>query len=88
MPGDGISIGDKPVIREHDSVVLTCDVSDHGLTVGDVGTVVLVHGRRGFEVEFMTLAGATLAVVSLRADQVRPIGQREIAHARSLEPAA
>ena len=31
----------------------------------------------------MTLDGETLAVVSLSSDQVRPIGHREIAHARA-----
>lgn len=33
---------------------------------------------------FMTLDGETLAVTSLRAHQVRPIGSREVAHARSI----
>lgn len=70
------------MIRELDRVVLTVDVPDHGLKSGDVGTVVLAHDRKGFEVEFMTLAGETLAVVSLFPEQVRPIGRREIAHAR------
>ncbi len=72
-------------MRELESVVLTCDVPDYGLKEGDVGTVVLVHGKKeGFEVEFMTLNGETLAVVTLKKDQVRSIGHREIAHARSV----
>lgn len=67
------------------SVVLTEDLPDYDLVAGDVGTIVLVHsGGRGYEVEFVALNGQTLAVVSLRADQVRPIGAREIAHARSM----
>jgi hypothetical protein len=49
-----------------------------------LGTVVLVHRDRGYEVEFVTLDGETLAVVSLSAEQVRPIGRREIAHARAV----
>ena len=45
----------------------------------------LVHGNGdGYEVEFVSLDGETLAVVSLYADQVRPIGRGEIAHARPL----
>jgi hypothetical protein len=36
----------------------------------------------------MTLDGETVAVVSLAADKVRPIGRREIAHARSLQATA
>jgi hypothetical protein len=31
------------VIDELDEVVLTCDLPDHGLAAGDIGTVVLVH---------------------------------------------
>lgn len=72
------------MIREHDTVVLAVDLPEHGLRQGDVGTVVLVHGKRGYEVEFATLNGETLAVVSLHQDQVRPIGHREIAHARAV----
>ena len=70
------------MIRELDTVVLGVNMPQHRLRRGDVGTVVLVHGRRGYEVEFTTLDGNTLAVVSLAAAQVRPIGAGEIAHAR------
>jgi hypothetical protein len=74
------------MIRELDIVVLTNDLPDVGLKAGDVGTIVLVHHNgAGFEVEFATLTGDTLAVVTLRSDEVRPIGPREIAHARSVE---
>ncbi len=71
------------MIREHDSVVLTVDLPEHRLKKGDVGTVVLLHGSAGFEVEFMTLSGETIAVVSLSKDQVRQVGSREIAQARA-----
>lgn len=71
------------MIQELDSVVLAIDVPEHGLAAGDIGTVVLVHqAGAGYEVEFVTLDGITIAVVSLLAEQVRPIQQGEIAHAR------
>ena len=71
------------MIEELDRVVLTTDLPDYGLKQGDIGTVVLVHQNgEGYEVEFVTLDGETLAVVSLFAAQLRPIGRREIAHAR------
>lgn len=76
------------MIRELDSVVLTADLPNHSLARGDVGTVVLVHPAGGYEVEFMTLDGETVAVLSLPTDRVRPIGRREIAHARALRSAA
>ena len=75
------------MIHELDSVVLVNDLPEHGLEKGDIGTVVLVHGNgEGYEVEFMTLHGETVAVISLFASQIRPIGKKEIAHARQVEP--
>lgn len=71
------------MIRELDEVVLATDMPDVGLEQGDLGTVALVlDGGRGFEVEFVTLDGETVAVVTLLADQVRAINRHEIAHAR------
>ncbi len=53
------------MIKELDSVVLTVDLPEHRLQKGDIGTVVLLHQKKGYEVEFMTLGGTTLAVISL-----------------------
>jgi hypothetical protein len=76
------------LINEHDCVVLTTDLPAEGLKAGDIGTVVHVHaGGAGYEVEFMTLAGETVAVATLLASQVRPIARREIAHVRELSVA-
>ena len=72
------------MIKELDTVVLTEDLPEHGLKRGDLGTVVLRHGREGYEVEFMTLDGQTLAVASLLAGQVRGVRRREIAQARAV----
>jgi hypothetical protein len=76
------------MIHELDVSALVADLPEHGLKPGDVGTVVLTHGDSGYEVEFMTLGGETLAVASLSAQQIRPIGRREIAHVRSMEGVA
>jgi hypothetical protein len=73
--------------KELDTVVLTEDLPDHGLKAGDLGTIVLVHGSAGYEVEFMTLDGETLAVVSVHSHQVRAVARREIAQARVVEVA-
>ena len=72
------------MIREFDTVVLTIDLPEHRLRKGDIGTVVLMHGDRGYEIEFVALDGETLAVASLDRTQVRPIGKGEIAHARQV----
>jgi len=73
------------MIKELDRIILKSDLPEHNLKSGDIGTVVLVHGNGdGYEVEFVSLDGETVAVVSLYADQVRPIDRGEIAHARPL----
>ena len=75
------------MINELDDVILTCDLPEHGLSAGDIGTVVLMHRRAaGYEVEFTSLDGETIAVVTLMAGQVRPVQTGEIAHARALTP--
>lgn len=74
------------MISELDQVVLQADLPEHGLQQGDIGTVVLIHQSGvGYEVEFVTLDGETVAVVSLFANQVRSIAQREIAHVRHIK---
>ncbi|MEH2126093.1 DUF4926 domain-containing protein [Nostoc sp.] len=71
------------MIQELDRVILTSNIPEYSLEEGDIGTVVLVHqGGKGYEVEFVTLDGETVAIVSLHSIQVRPIGRREIARSR------
>jgi hypothetical protein len=73
------------MVKEHDRVVLTAAVPDHGLKAGDVGTVVhLYEDGLAYEVEFVALDGHTAAVVTVEASQVRPVTRDEITHARSL----
>ena len=76
------------MIKEHDCVVLTKNVPEEGLETGDVGTVVHIHKDvTAYEVEFMTLTGQTVAVVTLLAGEVRPLSRRDLAHARELQTA-
>ena len=73
------------MIKEHDRVVLKKSVPNAGLEAGDVGTVVhLYKDGLAYEVEFTTLEGKTAAVVTVEAADVRPVGKREITHAREL----
>jgi hypothetical protein len=57
------------MMQEAELAVLTIDLPTYGLKAGDVGTVAMVHGRDGYEIEFMTLDGETIAVVSVDAAQ-------------------
>jgi hypothetical protein len=71
------------MIPEHSLVVLDCDPPHDKLNRGDVGTVVHVYkGGRGYEVEFVDGAGRTVALVTVGADDVRPIEAGELLHAR------
>lgn len=76
------------MLKELDRVVLLTDVAAAGLQAGDVGTIVHIHtGGAGFEVEFISLTGDTVAVASLAATQVRPVGKQDITHVRTLSVA-
>ena len=57
-------------------VILTRDVTGHGLRAGDVGTVVERHAlpgapEEGYSVEFFDMTGNTVAVVTLLASALR-----------------
>ena len=51
----------RPMYRGLDTIVLNCDLPDHGLRKGDLGAVVEVYEPDGLEVEFVT-ASATFAL--------------------------
>ena len=74
------------MIEEHDQVVLTRDLPDQGLVVGDIATVVAVRqGGAGYTLEVMTVQGDTLAIVTVPAADVRPAAGREVPHVRAAE---
>jgi hypothetical protein len=73
------------MIQEHDGIVLPQDLSEEGLRAGDVGTVVHVHGdHAGYEVEFTTLTGRTVAVATVLPPQMRAVSPRDLTHVREL----
>lgn len=60
-----------------DTVALTVDVPDLGLTAGEVGAVVEVLGDgEAFEVEFCDSTGETYGLHTLRASQLMPLHTR------------
>jgi hypothetical protein len=73
----------RSMIEEPDTVILARDVPGQKLRAGDIGTVVHIHGDgAAYEIEFVTLGGETLCLVTLPADAVRAATGGEIAHAR------
>ena len=70
-------------MKELETVVLTHNIEEYGLRKGDVGAVVHVYlDEKACEVEFVSGQGETVAVLTLSADEVRPLAGREILHAR------
>ena len=66
-------------------VVLERDIDEYGLKRGDIGTIVYCYGdSRAFEVEFATVDGQTIAVLTLTEADIRPLKPSEILHAREL----
>jgi len=76
------------MIKELDTVVLSRDLSEHGLKQGDIGAAVHCYkGGESFEVEFITGQGDTVAVVTLNSEDVRLMQDKEILHVRKLQAA-
>jgi hypothetical protein len=72
-------------MKEHDRVVLKFDIREYGLKIGDVGTIVHIYDQgKAYEIEFVSLNGETIAVVTIEAGQIRPVREREITHARAV----
>jgi len=73
------------ILKELDLATLRRDLPAFGLIAGDIGTVVEVYANgEAYEVEFLTTGGGTLAVETLRADQVDPVPGRSVLHAGKL----
>jgi hypothetical protein len=75
------------MIKELDTVVLSRDVDEYGLKIGDIGTAVHVYrDNAAYEVEFITGEGQTVAVLTLTPKDIRPRRKGEILHVRELTP--
>ena len=76
------------MIKTFERVVLTEDISGTGLRKDDVGVVVMIYKNgEAYEVEFLTLDGSTIAVETVKAEQVRPVKNTEILHVRDVKAA-
>lgn len=72
--------------RELDTVVLRADIPVSGLKAGDLGAVVHVYGSNAVEVEFVTAAGRTQALLTLPVDDVRPVRDNDLLAVRPTAP--
>lgn len=73
------------MIKEHERAVLIVDLPENHLRAGDVGTIVHIYSDgAAYEIEFFTLDGRTLDVVTVEAADVRPVSSRDVLHIREL----
>ncbi len=76
------------MIRELDTVALSHDIKEYGLKRSDIGAIVHCYqNNQAFEVEFVTGAGETVALLTLTGKDIRAIKEKEILHVRELVPA-
>jgi len=76
------------MLKELDPVVLTRDVPESHLSEGDVGTIVHVYGGgEAYEVEFATVEGRTVAVLTLPDAALRRPENRDMLHIRRIASA-
>lgn len=68
-------------------VVLRRDLATSGLRAGDLGAVVELYEPDEIEVEFVTAAGATQAVVTLGVEDVRAVGAADLLAVREMASA-
>jgi hypothetical protein len=68
--------------------VLARDFPEHGLQTGDLGAFVQIYGPEGFEVEFVTAAGKTQALLTLSASDIRHVEATDLVAVRRLTKSA
>ena len=72
-------------IKEHDSVVLSRPLPEHGLQIGDVGAVVFVHrNNEAYEVELIAGDGNTVGFVTVKPEDIHRLDASETLHARRI----
>ena len=67
-----------------DTVALTHDIPAAGLCRGDLGVVIELHAPDAMEVEFVAASGRTQALLTLRDQDVRQVGDQDLIAVRSL----
>ena len=74
------------LFHELDTVVLLRDLPETGLRSGDLGAVVQLYGDEALEVEFVTAAGRTQALLTLSVSDVRPVSDDDLLAVRTAPP--
>lgn len=76
------------MFEELDTVVLTHDIKEYRLKMGDLGTIVhLYNDKKVMEIEFVAASGKTIALLTLTPKDIRPMEKNEILHVRGFATA-
>ncbi len=67
-----------------DTVALTHDISLAGLRRGDLGAISEVVAEDSFEVEFVAGSGRTQALLTLKPEDIRQLGDFDLLSVRSV----
>ena len=67
-----------------DTVALTHDISLAGLRRGDLGAIAEVVAEDSFEVEFVAGSGRTQALLTLKPEDIRQLGDFDLLSVRSV----
>jgi ATP-dependent exoDNAse (exonuclease V) alpha subunit len=71
--------------KELDIIAITHDIEESGLKQGDIGTIVHCYkDNKAFEIEFVTADGKTVALLTLKSEDIRSLKDREVLHVREL----
>jgi hypothetical protein len=68
-----------------ETVVLNRDLPERRLKKGDLGAIVHVYEPDGLEVEFVSAAGRTEALVTLKESDVRALADDDLIAVRQLD---
>jgi hypothetical protein len=71
-----------------ETVVLARDIPEHWRRAGDLGAIVQVYEPDGIEVEFVTAAGKTQALLTLRVTDIRHVEATDLVAVRRLTKSA
>ena len=68
---------------ETDTVVLSRDLPEYGLRMGDLGAIVELYGGDTVEVEFVRVSGETRALVTLKTTDIRSVAPTDVLAVRA-----
>jgi hypothetical protein len=71
-----------------DTVVLNRDLPEHGLKIGDFGTIVGIYNSDDLEIEFVTASCRTAGLLTLSVGDVRRVTDDDLVGVRQFVPSA